>query len=545
MPKSIWIAPDSKTLAIADLVHPGRVAWWETSTGKQLRRWSFSPEKRHHPDRGDQSEDVEPVAFWPDGQAVVFSVVRVKGSGTSQTVSERALEAWDTRRNKRLWKFSVLPRLEVAFPRIGGNRFASAASFKDFCLRSMTTGKELKRLDCDPTTFTISGDGKVLASADFGPSVLLWDTASGKRLGRRLPLLASAPWEAGGDVTLALSQDGKRLAVAQGAFFHLWDTVAGKERPVYQRHTGPIHSLEFVGRPARLYVGSGYGLTCWDPATWSQTAEMPCPGPETGLYRRPVSLARGLFLATKWDAHRPAYELCDLASGRALRRFPIPWEKQTLGRFSPDGKILVLLSGGAWQKTSILLYEVDRCRLIERLAMDNPVGVEFSADGTTLACWGQDRVVHLRNVTGKQIRAPAKRPITDGKLALSPDGSRLVFPPASGQTTYELDRETRLLLWDTATGKKLYFFAPAPRHPGVLTFSSDGRMVASVDALTSLLRVWEVATGKERLRLDGHQGDVLSLVFSPDGKYLLSGGEDGTVLVWDLLRPPAPARTRE
>src|SRR5262249_36546467 len=50
-------------------------------------------------------------------------------------------------------------------------------------------------------------------------------------------------------------------------------------------------------------------------------------------------------------------------------------------------------------------------------------------------------------------------------------------------------------------------------------------------------RVWEVASGRERLVFKGHQGRVYSLSFSPDGRTLASGSEDGSVLLWDVGPP--------
>src|SRR5205809_764516 len=38
---------------------------------------------------------------------------------------------------------------------------------------------------------------------------------------------------------------------------------------------------------------------------------------------------------------------------------------------------------------------------------------------------------------------------------------------------------------------------------------------------------------QEILRCDGHDGEVSAVVFSPDGKYLLSGSFDGTVRLWN------------
>jgi hypothetical protein len=44
----------------------------------------------------------------------------------------------------------------------------------------------------------------------------------------------------------------------------------------------------------------------------------------------------------------------------------------------------------------------------------------------------------------------------------------------------------------------------------------------------------ETATGKERQRINGHLGPIGALAFAPDGKTLISGSADGTLLTWDL-----------
>ena len=56
------------------------------------------------------------------------------------------------------------------------------------------------------------------------------------------------------------------------------------------------------------------------------------------------------------------------------------------------------------------------------------------------------------------------------------------------------------------------------------------------------LELWDLATGEKITTLNGHTQPVETLIFSPDGKMLVSTGQDGTILIWDwqeaLRHPP-------
>jgi hypothetical protein len=71
--------------------------------------------------------------------------------------------------------------------------------------------------------------------------------------------------------------------------------------------------------------------------------------------------------------------------------------------------------------------------------------------------------------------------------------------------------------------------------PVCLAFSPDGRYLAMAQE-TPAIHLWDVLAGGEVGRLEGHEGGVVSLLFSGDGKHLFSGGSDTTVLSWDLAR---------
>ena len=56
----------------------------------------------------------------------------------------------------------------------------------------------------------------------------------------------------------------------------------------------------------------------------------------------------------------------------------------------------------------------------------------------------------------------------------------------------------------------------------------------SVEGDESIIKIWNVTTGKCISILKGHTRPIYSVCFSPNGKLCLSGGEDGTAMIWDI-----------
>jgi WD40 repeat protein len=155
------------------------------------------------------------------------------------------------------------------------------------------------------------------------------------------------------------------------------------------------------------------------------------------------------------------------------------------------------------------------------------LGIAFSADGKLMASGGfnTDNGIYFARLwdvaTGKELRRfmHGKQSYGIPSLAFSPDGKTLATRSHDG----------RLRLFAVDSGKPLRTF-PADgggRKQGAVAFAPDGRtVVAAGDAI----RVYEVRTGTERLRIDRKQASHL---YFTDGGQTLTAAVDGAIYRWD------------
>ncbi|HLN26309.1 MAG TPA: sigma-70 family RNA polymerase sigma factor [Gemmataceae bacterium] len=341
---------------------------------------------------------------------------------------------------------------------------------------------------------TFSPDGKSLAAGGSGTSIHLIDLATGKRKQER-------SGHEGRIFRVALSPDGSTLASGgEDNVIYLWDLKTNQEKARLEGHQGHVSGLAFTPDGAELVSCSYDGtVRVWD---WRRGKEI-----------------RRLAETNGWH-----YGL-DLA---------------------PDGKTLVLPTGQLWNVTTgKQIGVVPNYRGLMPRAM-------FSPGGKTLAVPGR-RCAVLEIATGKEIccftghEAKQGDPRINGVIvdcvAFSPDGRRAASGGAEGMA----------YIWDAASGQMLRRLQGHENPIIDITFSLDGRTVATADGSLwnhkeQTVRLWEALTGKERRRFVGHQAQVTSIVFSHDAQRIISGSEDGTALVWDatgVLKPQTAKATNE
>lgn len=146
----------------------------------------------------------------------------------------------------------------------------------------------------------------------------------------------------------------------------------------------------------------------------------------------------------------------------------------------------------------------------------------FSPDGRLFAAGGWGQIKYWNVVSGKllhTIKGPETWKLTFGPtaIAFSRDGSILAATSGWGDPT-------PVLLWDVGRGRLLH---QLERGGAWLSFSPNGQMVASQG------RIWDAHTGSLMRSLpEGIR--FLCGDFSPDGKNLTTGNDDGTVWLWRI-----------
>jgi WD40 repeat protein len=93
-------------------------------------------------------------------------------------------------------------------------------------------------------------------------------------------------------------------------------------------------------------------------------------------------------------------------------------------------------------------------------------------------------------------------------------------------------------LWDVGTGKIISTFSGLSPFPWNVDLSSDGKYVVSGTRDGTLI-LWDFQEGKELYRV--HFPDtVYTVAFSPDSKTLYAASGDGTLAKWNIVEKPLP-----
>jgi WD40 repeat protein/serine/threonine protein kinase len=249
----------------------------------------------------------------------------------------------------------------------------------------------------------------------------------------------------------------------------VWDAKTGRVHRLFRGRW--CYSLAFNPDESRLIVGSQDSFTNWDLAT----------GKEVGTYRSSTGVVGNIV-------------------------------------FSPDGQRITTATWGGFVQT----WDVRRAPEATLIACPNSWQATFSPDGRHIAAccffpkYKSNRVGVWDAVTGEEVTTYGDDVLAQWGVTYSPDGKHL----AAAVHEKSLGR---VKIWDATTGKLDRVFPDENAAPIAALFkvaySPDGKLLAAGGG-DRIVRVWEIATGKELFQLGGHTRTITGLAFSGDGRRL-------------------------
>ncbi len=530
---SVAFSPDGQTVlsGAAD----NSLIVWDVDSGDIVRRFT------------GHEGTVHDVAISPDGQTAI--------SGSADTT----LILWNTATGDIVRRFTGHSGavLSVAISPDGETALSGSAD-RSVILWDLVTGDIIYHFagqtdTLEATTYDPQGhfdsvwgvafspDGQKAISAAQDEYTMVWDLATGERIGSFSPLDLEA-----GVFSLAVSSDGRTALLGTlDNKVALLDLATGKSTLQLLGHMGRVLAVAFTPEGRHALSGSADGtLRLWDLQSGVEIrrlyGELFGPGVD-------ISLDGRTGLAATWDG---SIRFWGYENGDMLRRIRGHTEMLFAGAyFTPDGKAVVSGSGDIFaisEDNTVRVWDVATGEEIWRFEghTDKVWDVAISPDGRyaasgshdgTLRLWdletGTSRV--LQDVTPQAVRSVAFSPECVNRPPGAPAeerGHTLLFGLARGQSSMP---DYSLHLVEVGTGEEIRRFEGHKEVVADVAFSPDGRLALSGSADQRVI-LWDIATGQPIHRLTGHSGSVIAVAFSPDGQLAASGGADQVVFLWDV-----------
>ena len=400
-------------------------------------------------------------------------------------------------------------------------------------------------------SIVISPDGKFLVTGgnEHSPSfVNLWDLETGTRIHT---FTTNARY-------VAISPDGSKILTADTSNgIVLWDAITYEEILNYGYEEKKITCITFSPGSTQFAVGykyssNSYYVSVHDIKTKKLVNNLSQTAPVVGVA---FSLDGSQLLTGQRVGFGPTgnsgsgAELWDLSTDKKLASFQVPYSIAGVQSvmFSRDGT-KILTGGVVWDVTTKqILFQKDGtdCASFSFDSKKILWGHRSSSWGLIWSNWNDLGYVTLTDITSgvdnsvfKGHSMPVKRAefLLEGSYIVTNEEREMYFPNSYGFIGN---------IWDINTDEYFFVFGKDswPDTSPMITISPD--KTKKLEIVNRCVYLMDMETGRLLRSFCGHNDDVNSATFSPDGEKVLTGSEDGTARLWDISDITASTGIRE
>lgn len=490
---------------------------------------------------------VAPKAFvHPD--AVGNVIVTADGAKVLTAGNDKIVRLWNLASGAKEKDFpgATGPIVDVAVSANGAS-IAAASSDKTVLLWNAADAKLVQKLalPANPQAVAFSADGQSVFVGLADNSIKQIKVSDGKEI-KTLPAQHK-----GAVVGLALSPKGDLLYSASAdKTIQTWALPDGTPKAKFE-HVGPISAFALSKDGTRLAGLADKSIKVWATADGKEIATLKLTADAKSLALSPDGTR---VIATGTDKLARVYE----TTGQLLEMLPhegvvhgaafvdakkvvtggadkavrlwtssLVWSRSHAGPvrqalFTPKGDQVV----SAGEDKAIKIWTVADGKEAKALTNDSPIThLSISADGTKFATASADKNVKVWTLADGKSTPPVSLPAAVQGLSLSPNGLRLAVALQDGAKHV-------VRVHDIALGKEVQTFEDHTGPVKAVQYLADNRtlVTASADKTARLLDA-NLASA-----LAAHPAGATFAQYNANGTQLLTAGADKTVKLWDLAK---------
>lgn len=373
-------------------------------------------------------------------------------------------------------------------------------------------GKLLKELEGHTSPVMcvdISPDNKRIVSCSIDKTTRMWNLDSGKQIGE--------PLVEGFVNSVVYSPDGKCIVSGDDdGLVKIWDWEMRKCLMTFTGHTREVTYAIFSPDGKHVVSSSGDAtIRLWSVDTGLCKALM--VGHSSSVSSVNFSNDGEKIVSASWDR---SVKLWNANTGTYIKTIGMHDDYVTSASFSPDDSKIVSTS----TDNSIKIWDVENAKCLQK--------IEPHANEIFIAtyCPNKERILSAYDGVARQLVLNSEDCLQT--LVVHENGVTCIAKSPDGSCFASSSVDSTIIVWDAVTLKRKLVMK-SEGYVNKIVYSPDGKYIAA--GLHERINIWDANTGKCVNSFRPCAGDVTSLAYSKDGRYLISAFDNGYINIWSNI----------